>query len=253
MRPVRRHESSSAAGAVRYKCRVSEARFLPGWQAHEARGAVVVVDVLRAFTTAAYAFAGGARRVWLVESVGEALALKAGRPGTLAMGEDRGRRIPGFDYANSPAELADADVGGRDLVQRTSAGTKGVVAAAAATRRWCASLVCASATAAAVNASGLGEPAYVITGWFDEAHPGNDDMATARLVERARTGAPIEAHATATAVARSREAEKTLALGAGHVDLADVELATRVDAFDFAMEARQTVAGLELTPTRVNT
>ncbi|MBA2699724.1 MAG: 2-phosphosulfolactate phosphatase [Nocardioidaceae bacterium] len=53
-------------------------------------GAVVVVDVLRAFTTAAYAFAVGARRIWLVSSVEEALTLKSTRPRTLAMGENHG-------------------------------------------------------------------------------------------------------------------------------------------------------------------
>jgi 2-phosphosulfolactate phosphatase len=224
-------------------------RYLPRWRAGEAGGAVVVVDVLRAFTTAAYAFAAGAARIWLVDSVDEALAVRAARPGTLAMGENGGRRVPGFDFSNSPVEVAGADLRGRDLVQRTTAGTRSVVAAAAARRRWCASLVCASATAAAVTAAGLGDPAYVVSGWFDDDHPAADDRLTAELIERVRTGAPIAATQTAAAVAGSREAARTLSLGAGHVDPRDIELATRVDAFDFAMEARRTPAGLELTPT----
>jgi 2-phosphosulfolactate phosphatase len=197
---------------------MSAARFVPAWSAADAVGPVVVVDVLRAFTTAAYAFGAGARRIWLVRSVDEALAMKAGRPGTLAMGEDLGLRIPGFDFSNSPAEVAAADLTGRDLVQRTSAGTRGVVAASSATRRWCASLVCASATAAAVNASGLGDPTYVITGWRDDQHPGDDDQQTALLVERVRIGEPVRAEETARAVAGSREAAVTLGLGPGHVD-----------------------------------
>jgi 2-phosphosulfolactate phosphatase len=223
-------------------------RFVSRWKAGEAGGAVVVVDVLRAFTTAAYAFEAGARRIWLVESVDEALAVKAARPGTLAMGEDRGLRVPGFDFANSPAEVERADLHGRDLVQRTTAGTYSVVAATGAERRWCASLVCASATAAAVRAGGLGEPTYVISGWFDEEHPGEDDRLTAELIERVRTGAPVRAAETAAAVAGTPEAVRTLSLGATHVDPRDVELATRVDAFGFAMEARRSADGLELTP-----
>jgi 2-phosphosulfolactate phosphatase len=226
---------------------MDDAGFLPAGQAASATGAVVIVDVLRAFSTAAYAFAAGARRIWLVDSVEEALAVKADRPGTLAMGEDRGLRVPGFDFANSPAELAAQDLTGRSLVQRTSAGTRGVVAAESATRRWCASLVCASATATAVTGSGLGAPDYVITGWFDDDHPGEDDMQTAYLIERVRRGLPMGAAETARAVAGSREAEVTLALGVGHVDPADIELATRVDAFDFAMEAHRTPRGLEVT------
>ena len=223
---------------------------MPAWEAPEAVGAVVVVDVLRAFTTAAYAFAAGARRIWLVGSVDEALAMKAAHPGMLAMGEDLGRRVDGFDYSNSPAELAGADLGGRELVQRTSAGTRGVVAASSAARRWCASLVCASATAAAVAGSGLGDPTYVISGWRDDEHPGEDDQETARLIERVRTGKPIRARETAKAVAESREAAVTLGLGAGHVDPRDIELATSIDAFDFAMEARRSANGLELVANR---
>jgi 2-phosphosulfolactate phosphatase len=228
---------------------MTAARFIPPSAAAHTRGAVVVVDVLRAFTTAAYAFAAGARRIWLVASVEEALAMKSARPGTLAMGENHGKRVAGFDFSNSPVELSTADLSGRDLVQRTSAGTGAAVAAGEATRRWCASLVCASATAAAVDASGLGAPTYVISGWRGDELRGEDDMETAQLIERVRTGHPIDAQRTADTVAGSREAAITLALGAGNVHSADVEFATRVDAFDFAMELRATSSGLELTAT----
>lgn len=71
---------------------MSGPEFVPSWRAAEARGAVVVVDVLRAFTTAAYAFAAGARRIWLVESVEHGLTLKARLPGAAAMGEDGASR-----------------------------------------------------------------------------------------------------------------------------------------------------------------
>ncbi len=137
---------------------MTAARFLPRWEVGHASGAVVVVDVLRAFTTAAYALGAGAAKIYLVSSVEEALDFKAAHPGVLAMGEDGGRKPPGFDFSNSPVEIAAADVGGRVIVQRTSAGTQGVFAARAAARLWCASLVCASATAAAVRSSGLGTP-----------------------------------------------------------------------------------------------
>jgi 2-phosphosulfolactate phosphatase len=204
-------------------------------------GAVVVVDVIRAFTTAAYALAGGARHIYLVDSVAEALAVKAADPDILVMGEDRGRRPLEFDFSNSPVEIAGADLAGRVLVQRTSAGTRGVVAARSATRLWCASLVCASATAAAVRASGLGEPTYVITGRFEDRpeRQGIDDLATAQLIDRARIGVDLHAVRTAEFIANTDEATRTLTLGHGHVDPDDIAYATRVDAFDFAMEVHR--------------
>ena len=213
-------------------------RFLPRWEVADVAGAVVAVDVIRAFTTAAYAFAAGARHIYLVDSVSEALALKAADSNLLVMGEDHGRRPAGFDFSNSPVAIAAADLHGRDLVQRTTAGTRGVIAARSATRLWCASLVCASATAAAVRNSGLGIPTYVITGNVED-HPdlnGADDQATAELIERARLGQDPLADRTCYAVANSDEARRTLTLGAGDVDPQDISYATRVDAFDFAME-----------------
>ncbi len=230
---------------------MSAARFLPRWDVADVPGAVVAIDVIRAFTTAAYAFAAGARHIYLVDSVAEALAAKHADPEVVVMGEDRGRRPAGFDLPNSPVVVAAADLDGRVMVQRTSAGTRGVVAARSATRLWCAGLVCASATAAAVGSSGLGAPTYVITGDVedDPAMNGADDLATAHLIERARVGADLDAGRTAELVAASEEAARTLTLGDGHVDPDDIVYATRVDAFDFAMEVRRVGDRLRLDKT----
>ena len=223
------------------------ARFVSTADAHLATGPVVVIDVLRAFSTAAYAFAAGARHIYLVGGVDEAIALKRSLPGALAMGEDRGRRVDGFDFANSPTEVAHADLKDRVIVHRTSAGTQGVVAATGARRLWCATLANASATAAAVRDAELGAPAYVITGWRGSASDsGADDLATAELIERVRLGQPLRAAETARLVATSEEAARTLAIGEGHVHPEDVDRAVAVDAFAFAMEVARTPIGLRL-------
>ncbi|MGA7756537.1 MAG: 2-phosphosulfolactate phosphatase [Ilumatobacteraceae bacterium] len=226
------------------------ARHLARWELDGVRGPVVVVDVIRAFTTAAYAFGAGAAEIYLVGAVDDALAFKDAHPGTIAVGESRGLRPKGFDYPNSPAMVSRADLTGRTLVQRTSAGTRGVVAATDADRLWAASLACASATARAVNDAGLGEPTYVITGRFEDAPDttGGDDALAADLIERARLGRPLDAAATSAALLATNEAAKTLALGPEHCDPTDIDLAATVDAFDFAMEVERTPLGLRLTP-----
>lgn len=68
----------------------------------EARGVVVIIDVLRAFSTAAYALANGAVEISLVGTVEEAFELRAGLPGALIMGEVLGLPVLGFDFSNSP-------------------------------------------------------------------------------------------------------------------------------------------------------
>lgn len=218
------------------------------WELDGVGGPVVVIDVIRAFTTAAYAFGSGAVAIYLVADVDEALAFKEMHDGVLAMGEDRGRRPERFDFPNSPVAVSRADLDGRTMVQRTSAGTQGVVAATHADRLWAASLACASATAAALTAADIGEPAYVITGCFADAPDttGDDDRLTADLIERVRLGQEADAAKTAAALVATDEARRTLALGTEHCDPLDIDYASRVDAFDFAMEVVRDEHGLRL-------
>ena len=114
--------------------------------AERAVGVVVIIDVFRAFTTAAVALARGAAKIIIVSSVEEALALRSAGVGHLCMGEVRGRAPPGFDFGNSPFEASQAHVDGMTIIQRTSAGTQGIVAARQATQLYAGSLVTATAT-----------------------------------------------------------------------------------------------------------
>lgn len=116
-------------------------------EAEQARGVAIVIDVIRAFTVAAYALANGARCLHLVRTAEEAFALRALEPGALLAGEIGGRLIAGFDHNNSPAQMAAADVRGRVIIQRTGAGTQGAVDAMHADRLLVAALVNARATA----------------------------------------------------------------------------------------------------------
>ena len=218
-----------------------------------AGGAVVVIDVLRAFTTAAYAFNSGAESIYLVSTVGEALAFKAEHPGSLAMGEERFLRPEGFDFSNSPAAVDETDLEGRTMVQRTTAGTQGMLGAAGADHLWAASLVCASATAAAVNSVEASAVTYVISG-FNPASTdptGEDDRLTAALIERARLGQPVEIQATAAALHDTFEARRCRSLGSEDGGPRDVDLAADVDRFDFAMHARRDEKGLQLKAVSV--
>lgn len=97
--------------------------------AREASGLTVVIDVFRAFSVAPIAIQRGAVRIHPVATPAEALTLRSRNPEWLVMGEQEGRPLPGFDFGNSPAEIAALDLSGRVLVQRTSAGVQGLLAA----------------------------------------------------------------------------------------------------------------------------
>ncbi|MGH7152500.1 MAG: 2-phosphosulfolactate phosphatase, partial [Acetobacteraceae bacterium] len=89
--------------------------------AKQAVGAVAIIDVFRAFTTAAVAFANGASSITMVASVEEALSLRDRGLVRVCMGEVGGRAPPGFDFGNSPFEVSAADLRGKAIAQRTSA------------------------------------------------------------------------------------------------------------------------------------
>src|SRR5262245_8065009 len=63
--------------------------------AQEAQGTAIIIDVFRAFTTAAVAFDRGAERIVLVAEVEEALELRRRGVGHLCIGEVDGKRPAG--------------------------------------------------------------------------------------------------------------------------------------------------------------
>lgn len=93
----------------------------------------IVVDVLRATSTICQALAGGFARVICVGEIDDARALSG--PDTALAGERGNVKIDGFDYGNSPRELASGSdpstvVRRSRLVLTTTNGTRLVLAAA---------------------------------------------------------------------------------------------------------------------------
>ena len=110
---------------------VPKTKMLHGRQgARHARGLVVVIDVLRAFSTACYVAAGGAGRIVSVADADEAQRLKRLDSRAVLLGERDGCQIPGFDLGNSPSQAVRVDWGGRTAVLTTSNGTMGLAAVA---------------------------------------------------------------------------------------------------------------------------
>ncbi len=152
-------------------------------EAHLAEGVTVVIDVIRAFTTAAFAFEGGAAKILPVASVEHAFILKNKYPGSLIMGEVDGFKPEGFDLSNSPAAISEAEVSDRVLIQRTSAGTQGLVLAVHADRLLAASFVVARATADYLKRLKPDQISFIITG-ESLGRDGDEDRACGEYIER---------------------------------------------------------------------
>lgn len=97
---------------------------------------VVVLDVLRATTSIVEALAAGARTLYPVATIEEAIGLARtlGRDEVLLAGERKALPIEGFDLGNSPGEFTPERVGGKTIVMSTTNGTLALTAASAGGR-----------------------------------------------------------------------------------------------------------------------
>ncbi|MFE0878117.1 2-phosphosulfolactate phosphatase [Streptomyces smyrnaeus] len=209
-----------------------DTRFLGIADLVEAPSVAVVVDVMRAFTVAAWAFAQGAEKIVLAESLDEALALKDRHPDWVAVKD--GPSAPGFDTVNSPGLLRSVDLGGRTVVQKTTAGTVGALAVKEASLVLCAGFVVAEATAQLLRARKSESVTFVVTGEDGQA---DEDLACAQYIARRAADAGTDAADFLRRAAESRAAGE-LAEGVRqgvHPD--DVALCLELDRFPFAMVA----------------
>jgi 2-phosphosulfolactate phosphatase len=163
----------------------------------------------------------------LVKDHQQALAMKRADPNLFLSGEIDGRPIPGFDVGNSPSAIERLDLGGRRVVQRTSSGTQGVVAASGASAIVLGSFVIAAATVRYLLERA--DEVTVVAMGQNALEDADEDLACARYVAAALSGErPRMPPVTLLA---DRDAQ-------GWPDWfprRDAELALEVDRFAFAL------------------
>jgi 2-phosphosulfolactate phosphatase len=202
--------------------------------ARRARGAVVIVDVFRAFTTAAVAFARGASRIVIVPEPTEALRLRNRGVGDVCVGEVNGIRPEGFDFGNSPHELMRAELENRVVIQSTRAGTVGVAAATGASEIYAGSFVVANATARVIQRAKPSEVTLVAMGWNATVRTDEDEQC-ALYLRNLLQGRQPDPEAVRKLVLAGGEIAKFHDPAQPHFHPQDVEIALEIDKYDFAI------------------
>ena len=200
---------------------------------HTASGVVIIIDVLRAFSTAGYAFSRGAKEIVLVSTVEEALSLKSQIPNSKAMGEVGGLPPEGFDFGNSPTFIREQELSGITLIQRTGAGTQGAVRSRNARVLLASSFVVAQATVQTISRLRIDEVTFVITGRWEER--GDEDLAYAQYLEALLKSERPDPKPFVRRVYESRDALQHLDPAGIAFPLSDLDYCTQIDRFDFAM------------------
>ncbi len=207
-------------------------------QASTGADTVVVIDVLRSFTTTAVALGQGALAVYAVEDPASVKSVCAKLARAVSVGAVAGGTpVPGFDFGNSPSALTGVDLADRNVVISTVAGVRGLHVFASAKHLFAASLVCAKATADAIREAGGDEVCFVITGeWTDR--DGDEDIACADYIEALLSGMPA---APETFAHRVRQSDFGARFAAGtwpNLPIADLDVAAQADLFGFAMPVK---------------
>jgi 2-phosphosulfolactate phosphatase len=215
---------------------------------HELEGLVVVVDVLRAFSTSAYAFAAGARAVVVAHSLDEIDPLKRRHAPAITVGaQPGGFPVPGLDYGNSPASIAPLNLSGVTLVEYSAGGVRGLIDCDHASEVLAGSLVCARATAEYIRSLEPAVVTFVITGlWTDR--DGDEDHACADLIEALLAHDEVDPAPFEARVRRSDFGRRFTGAPDSPLPAADLECCARANRFDFALRARRDGARITLLP-----
>ena len=202
--------------------------------AERAEGLAVIIDVLRAATTAAYALHLGAERLIPTDSVEEALRLRRLHPNWLLMGERGGRRLEGFDLGNSPWELRDRDLRGRVIIHATSSGTRGLIHAGRSEEVLFAGFVNAEATARYILHRGPAKVSLVAMG-EEATRPAIEDELCAQYIEALLRGERPDFTAMRHRIMAAPSVSKFFDPAQPQFHQEDLEMALELDRFSFAM------------------
>lgn len=203
--------------------------------ARQATGTAVIIDVFRAFTTAAFVMANGAERVIPVAGIDEAFRLRELHPEWLIIGEQHGEPVPGFDYGNSPADVEHVDFTGRTVVQRTSSGIQGIILAGGADEVLLGSFVMAEATSSYIRGRKPDVVSLVAMGWEGRNESIEDELCADYIEARIRGERPDFGEMRAR-IRADPQGTKFFDPRQSHFKERDFHLAMSLDKFVFTLK-----------------
>jgi len=202
--------------------------------ARAARGLVVVIDVFRAFSVEAYAFARGLKLSIPTAEIEVARQLKRENPNALLIGERHAKPLPGFDCGNSPTELERFDVIGRTLIHTTHSGTQGLANAAHADEVITGALVNAGAIVRYIEQRRPEQVSLVRMGHEARERCDEDDLCAELIGARLR-GEAFDVGSIRDRLRTANSAQKFFDPVCDWAPERDFELCTAVDLFGFVL------------------
>ncbi|QZE13799.1 2-phosphosulfolactate phosphatase [Halosquirtibacter laminarini] len=113
--------------------------------AKKAEGLAVIIDVFRAFSFACYAANNGAKRIYPIDKLTLVDQLYKEIPNAIRCGERHEKKVPHFEFGNSPTHIEKEDFTGKTILHSTSSGTQGIYLSTNASEKITGSFVNADA------------------------------------------------------------------------------------------------------------
>ncbi|KPK84079.1 MAG: hypothetical protein AMS27_11005 [Bacteroides sp. SM23_62_1] len=209
----------------------------------KARGLTVIIDVFRAFSTACYAANNGAAGIIAVALTEQAFKLKEEHPGYILLGEENERFIPGFDYGNSPYHILDVDFSGKTVVQRTTAGTQGLVNAIHADELLTASFVNAGAVIEYIKVRKPQQVSLVGMG-YSTLEPVEEDIFCAEYIRNKLIGKESDFSEMVEIIKKTSAQRFYDPANIKFSPPQDVDLCLDLNRFNFVLKAEKLTSGL---------
>jgi 2-phosphosulfolactate phosphatase len=212
--------------------------------AQRAKGVAVVIDVFRAFTVTPLIFHLGARKAIFVDDPEQAFSLRSHDPDVILAGEVDEQLIPGFDLGNSPSEIlhkGERSLVGKVVVQRTTAGVTGVLAAVEkAEEVILGSYVVAKAISRyLLSRNPLPEVVTLVAMGRRGINRSPEDEGCADYLAHLLTGSPYDHLGALRTIIFNESAQKFIRRDKVHLPPEDPLLCLQRDLFDFVLIAQK--------------
>ncbi len=209
--------------------------------ARNATGLTVIIDVCRAFSTAAFLASRGVNEIFAVGTIQEAFQLREQLHGCLLIGEVNGRKPEGFDFGNSPSEILKSRPYQKRAIQRTSAGTQGIINAEHADEILTGAFVNAAAIIRYIQETKPRTLSLVCMGREAERECVEDTLCS-EFLGRRLLGNEMDFSEVAERIRRSETGEKFRNSAYPWFPEIDLELCLSLDLFDFVLRSNPKMA-----------
>jgi 2-phosphosulfolactate phosphatase len=203
-----------------------------------AKGVVVVIDVFRAFSVACYAFDSGVSQYIVVGDSDSAFELKRRYGNSVLVGEREEKKIPGFDFGNSPTELIKTDLTGKTFIHTTTAGTRGLIDAEYASVLLTGSLINAGAIVKYIRSLNPEHVTLVAMGYRGETSA-DEDILCARLISERLKGNDPDFQKDIADLKTSSGSRFFNPVNLEFSPPTDFFLCTMIDRFNFVLKAER--------------